>query len=343
MLDEVERRIHDVSRQLENETYEFDRRFLFRVLSMGHSQLAEHIGARGPNTQVNSACASTTQAVAIAEDWIRAGRCRRVVIVAADDATSDTMMGWLGAGLPGLRGRGHRRGGRGRGAAVRPAAPRHDHRHGRRGARRRERRRRARARDHADLRGARLGHRQLGVPRHAARRRAHRRRDGGRRRAGRAPRRVARGDRAGDRVRLARDLHARPRRQRRRRDPRAAPGLRRRRGLDRDRQQQGHDRPPDGRRDRGRARRQGARDGRRAAGPELPRRRPGARAAQPLARRGVPDPLRAAPRRRLRLADQHDPAALDPAGRRPPPPRRRARLRLPDRRPADLDRVAASA
>ena len=63
--------------------------------------------------------------------------------------------------LPGLRGRGHRRGRRGRGAAVRPAPPRHDHRHGRRGARGRERRRRARARDHADLRGARLGHRQL--------------------------------------------------------------------------------------------------------------------------------------------------------------------------------------
>ncbi len=99
VLEEVERRIYDVQRQLEDSRYEFDRRFLFRVLSMGHSQLAEHIGARGPNTQINSACASTTQAVAIAEDWIRAGRCRRVVIVAADDATSDTMMGWLGAGF----------------------------------------------------------------------------------------------------------------------------------------------------------------------------------------------------------------------------------------------------
>ena len=50
--------------------YRFDRRFLFRVLSMGHSQFAEMIGARGPNTQVNAACASTTQAVAVAEDWI---------------------------------------------------------------------------------------------------------------------------------------------------------------------------------------------------------------------------------------------------------------------------------
>ena len=39
--------------------YAFDRRFLFRVLSMGHSQFAELIGARGPNTQINAACAST--------------------------------------------------------------------------------------------------------------------------------------------------------------------------------------------------------------------------------------------------------------------------------------------
>ncbi len=99
VLAEVERRIHDLGRELEEQAYTFDRRFLFRVLSMGHSQLAELIGARGPNTQVNSACASTTQAVALAEDWIRVGRCRRVLIVAADDVTSDTLMGWMGAGF----------------------------------------------------------------------------------------------------------------------------------------------------------------------------------------------------------------------------------------------------
>ena len=99
VLAEVDRRIHDLSRQLEEEPYAFDRRFIFRVLSMGHSQFAELIGARGPNTQINSACASTTQAVALAEDWIRVGRCRRVVVVAADDATSDVLLGWLGAGF----------------------------------------------------------------------------------------------------------------------------------------------------------------------------------------------------------------------------------------------------
>ncbi len=98
-LAEVDRHIHELQVELEEDPYLFDRRFLFRVLSMGHSQLAELIGARGPNTQVNAACASTTQAVAIAEDWIRAGRCRRAIVVAADDATSDELLPWIGAGF----------------------------------------------------------------------------------------------------------------------------------------------------------------------------------------------------------------------------------------------------
>ncbi len=97
VLAEVERRIHDLNHLLETEPYTFNRRFIFRVLSMGHSQFAELIGARGPNTQINSACASTTQAISLAEDWIRTGRCKRVVVIAADDATSDTMIGWIGS------------------------------------------------------------------------------------------------------------------------------------------------------------------------------------------------------------------------------------------------------
>jgi len=96
---EIERRTEDLRDAIEKEPYVFDRRFLLRVLSMGHSQFAEFIGARGPNTQINSACASTTQAVALAEDWIRAGRCRRVVVVSADDVTSDHSIEWFGAGF----------------------------------------------------------------------------------------------------------------------------------------------------------------------------------------------------------------------------------------------------
>ncbi len=98
-LAELDSELAALDRRIEEEAYDFDRRFLFRVLSMGHSQFAELIGARGPNTQINAACASTTQAVALAEDWIRAGRCRRVVIVAADDASSRALLPWIGAGF----------------------------------------------------------------------------------------------------------------------------------------------------------------------------------------------------------------------------------------------------
>ncbi len=77
----------------------FNRRFLLQVLSMGHSQFAQWIGARGPNTAVNNACASTPAAFAIAEDWIATGRCDRVIVVSGDDATSDELMQWIGAGF----------------------------------------------------------------------------------------------------------------------------------------------------------------------------------------------------------------------------------------------------
>jgi acyl transferase domain-containing protein/NAD(P)-dependent dehydrogenase (short-subunit alcohol dehydrogenase family) len=77
----------------------FDRRLLFQILAMGHSQLAQMIGAQGPNTQVNAACASTTQGVCIAADWIRTGRCDRVLVVGADDVTNEQLLPWIGGGF----------------------------------------------------------------------------------------------------------------------------------------------------------------------------------------------------------------------------------------------------
>ncbi|OQY87182.1 MAG: beta-ketoacyl synthase [Chloroflexi bacterium UTCFX4] len=98
-LREIDARINAVREEMARQPYEFDRRFLFRILAMGHSQFAEYIGARGPNTQVNAACASTTQAIALAEDWIRDGRARRVIVIAADDVTGNNLMEWVGAGF----------------------------------------------------------------------------------------------------------------------------------------------------------------------------------------------------------------------------------------------------
>ncbi|HVM70400.1 MAG TPA: acyltransferase domain-containing protein, partial [Anaerolineales bacterium] len=94
-----EKRIYELEAEAARMDYHFDRRYIFRVLTMGHSQFAEYIGARGPNTHVNAACASTTHAVALAEDWIRLGRARRVIIIAGDDVISGSLSQWIGTGL----------------------------------------------------------------------------------------------------------------------------------------------------------------------------------------------------------------------------------------------------
>src|SRR5207247_1366190 len=51
------------------------------------------------NTQLNAACASTAQGLTLAEDWIRRGRCRRAVVISADDVASDTLLPWIGSGF----------------------------------------------------------------------------------------------------------------------------------------------------------------------------------------------------------------------------------------------------
>ena len=95
----IQQKLKQLEAQLQANDYHFNRHFVFRVLAMGHSQFAEHIGARGPNTYVNAACATTTHAISIAEDWIRAGRCRRVIVIAGDDVTSGHLVNWIGTGL----------------------------------------------------------------------------------------------------------------------------------------------------------------------------------------------------------------------------------------------------
>ncbi len=99
LLNELDRRIMLLESQIADLNYHFDRRYVFRILSMGHSQFAEYIGARGPNTHVNAACATTTHGIAIAEDWIRTGRCRRVVVIAGDDVTNPDLVPWIGTSL----------------------------------------------------------------------------------------------------------------------------------------------------------------------------------------------------------------------------------------------------
>ena len=77
----------------------FDRRYLFQILTMGHSQFAQHVGIRGPNTTINTACASATAAFGIAEDWLATDRCDRAIIISADDVTCEDLWEWIGSGF----------------------------------------------------------------------------------------------------------------------------------------------------------------------------------------------------------------------------------------------------
>lgn len=95
----LESRIAALKGQAAALDYHFNRHFVFRVLSMGHSQFAEYIGARGPNTHVNVACATTTHAIALAEDWIRSGRCRRVIVISGDNVSRGHLLHWIGTGM----------------------------------------------------------------------------------------------------------------------------------------------------------------------------------------------------------------------------------------------------
>ncbi|HSL60258.1 MAG TPA: beta-ketoacyl synthase N-terminal-like domain-containing protein, partial [Desulfotignum sp.] len=79
--------------------YTFDRNFLSNACPLGSAHLAQIIKAKGPNTLVSSACASTTLAIGIAEDWIRTGRCKRVLVVGGENATSARQNQWVGSGF----------------------------------------------------------------------------------------------------------------------------------------------------------------------------------------------------------------------------------------------------
>ncbi|KAG6967224.1 hypothetical protein JG687_00004392 [Phytophthora cactorum] len=82
--------------------YEMDRKILFRLLVLANAQVAQLTGARGLNTQINAACAGATQAIGMAQDWINSGKCQRVIVVASDTASSETMMPLIGGGFRAL-------------------------------------------------------------------------------------------------------------------------------------------------------------------------------------------------------------------------------------------------
>ncbi len=83
----------------DKDMFTFSQNFLLKVIPIADSQFAQWVGAKGPAMHISAACASTTQAVHTAECWLRTGKAKRVVIIAADDITSDIVQEWT---LPGF-------------------------------------------------------------------------------------------------------------------------------------------------------------------------------------------------------------------------------------------------
>ena len=83
----------------EADVYQFNYNFMNIISAQANNRLAHLINAKGPNFQLNAACSSTSVALTIAEDFIKSGRVKRMIVVGADDSTSRENLPWLGAGF----------------------------------------------------------------------------------------------------------------------------------------------------------------------------------------------------------------------------------------------------
>ncbi|MCU0489446.1 MAG: acyltransferase domain-containing protein [Anaerolineales bacterium] len=83
----------------QEEVYRFNHHFMTQISAQANNLLAFLLNARGPNFQLNAACSSTSNAITIAEDFIRSGRVQRMIVVGADDPSSKTNFPVLGAGF----------------------------------------------------------------------------------------------------------------------------------------------------------------------------------------------------------------------------------------------------
>ncbi len=83
----------------ESEIYEFNHNFMSLLASQANTRLAQLIGASGPNMYINAACSSIASSVTVAEDMIRSGHARRMIVIGADIPSNKNLLPWFGAGF----------------------------------------------------------------------------------------------------------------------------------------------------------------------------------------------------------------------------------------------------
>ena len=92
---EIEAWYRDNFKDKEIEPEAFTSEFILKTIIIAHCHFCQWIRARGPATAMSAACASTAQAIAVAQDWIKLGRCKRVIVISADDITNDNVSEWI--------------------------------------------------------------------------------------------------------------------------------------------------------------------------------------------------------------------------------------------------------
>ena len=92
---EIEAWYNENFKDKEVEPMAFTSEFILKTIIIAHSHFCQWIRARGPATSMSAACASTAQAIAMAQDWIKLGRAKRVIVISADDITNDNVSEWI--------------------------------------------------------------------------------------------------------------------------------------------------------------------------------------------------------------------------------------------------------
>ena len=91
---EIETWYQENFKEKEIEPQAFTSEFILKTIIIAHCHFCQWIRARGPALAMSSACASTAQAISVAQDWIKLGRCKRVIVIGADDITNDNVSEW---------------------------------------------------------------------------------------------------------------------------------------------------------------------------------------------------------------------------------------------------------
>lgn len=93
---QIDRLVGELKEEIASRPEALDPSLVFKVIAQGPGYLADYVSAQGPGTHISAAEASGSQALAIADDWIRSGRCRRVIIISTTKLGSDHLLRWLG-------------------------------------------------------------------------------------------------------------------------------------------------------------------------------------------------------------------------------------------------------